>query len=307
MSYCEAADVASSGSVCPILGLLKSVDGPRTDVSDVVRFEYYGSDDSTCATTPGLCTHRKGDLRKTIDPLGNVNEVLGYDPQGRPLSVADANGVVTDYEYSPRGWLTAQKLRGPDNAVETDDLITRIEHFPTGLVKQVTLPDGNFTAYAYDTAQRLTSITDRSGATIQYALDLAGNRKTEDFKNGSGSVYATLSRVFNAMGHLQTHKDGLNNVTGFTYDAQGRQDMTTDALGRVSDNDYDPLGRLVRTLQDAGTGRINAETRLEYDALDQVTKVIDPKGLQTVYARNNLGDLTQLTSPDTGVTTYTYD
>lgn len=307
MSYCEAADVAASGSVCPILGLLKSVDGPRTDVSDVVRFEYYGSDDSTCATTPALCTHRKGDLRKTIDPLGNVNEVLGYDPQGRPLSVADANGVVTDYEYSPRGWLTAQKLRGPDNAVETDDLITRIEHFPTGLVKQVTLPDGNFTAYAYDTAQRLTSITDRSGATIQYALDLAGNRKTEDFKNGSGSVYATVSRVFNALGQLQTHKDGLNNVTGFTYDAQGRQDTTTDALGRVSDNDYDPLGRLVRSLQDAGTGRINAETRLEYDALDQVTKVIDPKGLPTAYARNALGDLTQLTSPDTGVTQYTYD
>ncbi|UJB18106.1 MULTISPECIES: RHS repeat-associated core domain-containing protein [Lysobacter] len=306
-TYCEAADLVVSNSTCPILGLPKSIDGPRTDVNDVTRFEYYGSDDSTCATQPALCTYRKGDLRKTIDALGNTIQVLGYDPQGRPLSVLDPNGVVTDYEYHPRGWLSVRMVRGTNNAVETDDLITRIDYFPTGLVKQVTLPDGNFTTYAYDAAQRLTGITDRSGATIQYTLDLAGNRKAEDFKNAAGTVYKSVSRVFNALGQLQTHKDGLNNATGYAYDAEGHPDTTTDALGRVSDTDYDPLGRLVRTLQDVGAGRINAETKLEYDALDQVTKVIDPKGLQTVYARNHFGELTQLTSPDTGVTAYTYD
>ncbi|MGO4775267.1 DUF6531 domain-containing protein, partial [Lysobacter sp. 2RAB21] len=74
-AYCEAADVAASNSPCPILGLPKSIDGPRSDVSDVVRFEYYGSDDSTCATQPALCTYRKGDLRKTIDALGRATEV----------------------------------------------------------------------------------------------------------------------------------------------------------------------------------------------------------------------------------------
>ncbi|MBN7138627.1 hypothetical protein A7A76_05815 [Lysobacter enzymogenes] len=306
-AYCEAADVAAANSTCPILGLLKSVDGPRMDVNDITRFEYYGSDDSTCATTPTLCTFRKGDLRKTIDAAGLVTEISGYDPQGRVLSVVDPNGVVTDSEYNPRSWLTATKVRGTDNAVETDDLVTKIEYFPTGLTKQVTLPDGNFTTFAYDNAQRLTGVTDRSGATVQYTLDLAGNRKVEDTKNSAGTVQATLSRVFNVLGQVQTYKDGLNHATGYTYDAEGHPDTTTDALGRVTDQDYDPLGRLVKTLQDVGTGRINAETRIEYDALDQVTKVIDPKGLSTVYARNGFGEVTQLTSPDTGVTGYTYD
>ncbi|BAV99365.1 YD repeat-containing protein [Lysobacter enzymogenes] len=305
-TYCEAADVAAN-SACPLLGLLKSVDGPRTDVNDITHFEYFSSDDSTCATTPTLCTFRKGDLRKTIDAAGLVTEISGYDPQGWVLSVVDPNGVVTDAEYNTRGWLTASKVRGIDNAVETDDLVTKIEYFPTGLTKQVTLADGNFTTFAYDNAQRLTGVTDRSGATVQYTLDLAGNRKVEDTKNSAGTVQATLSRVFNVLGQVQTYKDGLNHATGYTYDAEGHPDTTTDALGRVSDQDYDPLGRLVKTLQDVGTGRINAETKIEYDALDQVTKVIDPKGLSTVYARNGFGELTQLTSPDTGVTGYTYD
>ena len=54
-------------------------------------------------------------------------------------------------------------------------------------------------------------------------------------------------------------------------------------------------------------GGIEAETTFEYDALDHLTKVIDPKGLETGYTYNAFGDLLQLDSPDTGVTTYTYD
>lgn len=304
-AYCEAADVAATNSTCPILGLLKSVDGPRTDVNDVTAFEYYGSDDSTCATTPALCTYRKGDLRKTIDALGRATEVLGYDPQGRPLSVLDANGVVTDYEYQSRGWLTATQVRGADNAVETDDRITRIEHWPTGLVKKVTLPGNVATSYTYDAAQRLSDITDNAGNTIHYTLDLAGNRKQEDTKTAGGVLKQTLSRVFNVLSQLETLKDASQNATGFTYDPNGNPYQTTDALGRQTVQTHDPLNRLTRTLQDAGG--VAAETKVEYTALDQTAKVTDPNGLNTLYAYNGFGDPTKLTSPDTGVTDYTYN
>ncbi|MFK3651113.1 RHS repeat-associated core domain-containing protein [Lysobacter enzymogenes] len=314
-AYCEAADVAAANSACPILGLLKSVDGPRTDVNDVTAFEYYGSDDSTCATTPALCTYRKGDLRKTIDALGRATEVLGYDPQGRPLSVLDANGVVTDYEYQSRGWLTATKVRGADNAVETDDRITRIEHWPTGLVKKVTLPGNVATSYTYDAAQRLSDITDNAGNTIHYTLDLAGNRKQEETKTAGGVLKQTLSRVFNVLSQLETLKDASQNATGFTYDPNGNPYQTTDALGRQTVLTHDPLNRLSRTLAQVSitapgsdTGVLTAvETKMEYNALDQVLKVTDPNSLATTYAYNGFGDRTKLTSPDTGVTDYTYN
>ncbi|WP_235566422.1 DUF6531 domain-containing protein, partial [Lysobacter sp. Root667] len=71
-AYCEAADVAASNSTCPLLGLLKSIDGPRTDLSDVTTYAYYPSDDAGCASAPTTCPHRKGDLWKTTNALGQV-------------------------------------------------------------------------------------------------------------------------------------------------------------------------------------------------------------------------------------------
>lgn len=302
-TYCEQADIGLG--VCPLLGLVLSVDGPRTDVNDITTYTYRMADASGCASSPTTCTYRKGDLWKVTNVLGQVTEVLKYDGAGRVLSTKDPNGVVTDLEYHPRGWLTARKERGPNNAVETDDLITRIEYWPTGLVKQVTQPDGAFTAYAYDAAHRLTGIADNAGNTIQYTLDNAGNRTREDTKDAIGTLKRTLSRVYDQLGQLQTLLDAQSNPTAFTYDANGNTETVTDALGRETDNAYDPLNRLKRTLQDVGG--IEAEVAFEYDALDNLTRVTDPKGLDTAYAYNGLGELTHLTSPDTGITTYTHD
>ncbi len=302
-TYCEQADVTAG--TCPLLGLVTATNGARTDVTDNITYTYYGSDDATCVSSPTTCPHRKGDLWKVADALGRITETLAYDGAGRVLSVKDANGVITDMEYHPRGWLTARKVRGANPAAETDDQITAIEYWPTGLVKKVTQPDGAFTAYTYDAAHRLTDIADNAGNTIHYTLDNAGNRTAEATKDSGNTLRRSLSRVYNQLGQLQTAKDAYNHATGFTYDANGNNQTVTDALSRVTDNDYDPLNRLARTLQDVGG--IAAETKFEYDARDNLTKVTDPKGLDTTYQYNGLGDLTQLTSPDTGVTTYTYD
>ncbi|MBB4125859.1 RHS repeat-associated protein [Xanthomonas translucens] len=303
-SYCSADDVAAGGA-CSTIGMLKRQEGARTDLADTQDYLYYLSDDTTCASAPTTCPHRKGDLWKVTNALGQVTEYLAYDGAGRVLSVKDANGLITDYTYHPRGWLTASKVRGADDTSESDDRITNIDYWPTGLVKQVTQPDGAFTAFTYDAAHRLTDIADNAGNTLHYTLDNAGNRIKEDTKDASGALKRTLSRVYNQLGQLATQATAGGDPTDFGYDANGNTETVTDALGHVTQNDYDPLNRLARTLQDVGG--INAETKFGYDALDNLTKVTDPKGLDTTYTYNGLGDLTKLTSPDTGVTTYTYD
>jgi RHS repeat-associated protein len=302
-AYCESGDV--SAGTCPLVGLVKSMDGPRTDASDITTYTYYQTDDSTCASLPATCPHRKGDLWKATNALAQVTETLKYDGAGRVLSVKDSNGVITDYEYHPRGWLTARKVRGTLNATENDDQITQIEFWPTGLVKKVTQPDGSYTSYIYDVAHRLTDIADNGGNTIHYTLDDAGNKWGEDTKNASATTTRTLSRVYDNLSRLQTQADSHLNPTDFTYDNNGNPDHVTDALTRVTDHDYDPLNRLHRTLQD--TSGINAQTLFGYDPLDNLIKVTDPKGLDTIYTYNALSDLQQLQSPDTGTTIYTYD
>ncbi|MDA8449214.1 hypothetical protein M4R23_07295 [Acidovorax sp. GBBC 3332] len=302
-TYCENDDI--SAGTCPLLGLVIKVDGPRSDKADVTTYTYRMADAPNCATISAACPYRKGDLWKVTNALGQVTEYLAYDGAGRALSVKSANGVVTDFSYHSRGWLTASKVRGADDSSESDDRITAIDYWPTGLVKQVTQPDGAFTRFTYDAAHRLTDIADSAGNTIHYTLDNAGNRSKEDTKDASGTLKRTLSRVYNQLGQLATQATAQGDPTDFGYDGNGNTKTVTDALGHVTQNDYDPLNRLARTLQDVGG--IAAETKFGYDALDNLTKVTDPKGLDTTYAYNGLGDLTKLTSPDTGSTTYTYD
>jgi YD repeat-containing protein len=215
-TYCEQAD-ATAGT-CPLVGLTTSVDGPLTGAGDTTAFAYYPSDDVTCTASPTICPYRKGDLWKVTNALGQVTETLKYDGAGRVLSLKDPNGVITDFEYHPRGWLTARKTRGSDEASEADDQIMRIEYWPMGLVKKMTQPDG---AYTYDAARRLTDIADNAGNQIHYVLDDAGNRIKEDTKDASGTLKRTLSRVFNQLGELTTQADAQANATDFTYDANG--------------------------------------------------------------------------------------
>ncbi|ALN56523.1 Rhs family protein [Lysobacter enzymogenes] len=301
--YCEQADIDSG--LCPVLGLLVEQDGARTDTADTTRYSYYMADAAGCAVSSDLCGYRRGDLWKIVNAAGHTQEILRYDGAGRVLSSKDANGVVVDLEYTGRGWLAARKMRGPDANSETDDAITRYEYDLAGQVKKVIQPDGSYVRYEYDAAHRLTDIFDMADNRIHYTLDAAGNRIKEDTKDAGGALKRTLSRIYNQLGQLQTAKTAEGHPTGYTYDADGNGDVVTDALGRKTDSDYDPLGRLAKTLQDVGG--INAKTEFKYDAQDRLVRVTDPKNLNTDYGYNGFGDQVRLSSPDTGVSTFTYD
>ncbi len=304
-TYCEAVDVAAANSTCPILGLVKTIDGPRTDVADTVVYAYRSADDPGCVAAPSTCQYRKGDLWKATNALGHVVERLRTDGAGRPLSVKDANGIVTDIEYDPRGRMTASKVRGTNDASEADDRITRIMYDPTGTVHRVVLPDGVYTQFGYDAALRLTSVIDPAGNRMTYTLNAAGERIKEDTQDTSGALLRTLSRTYDTLGRLQTLTDADLRATTFGYDQDDNLTLTTDALSRKTANGYDALGRLKTTLQDVDG--VAALTQFQYDAQDRLTQVLDPSGLATTYTYNGFGELLTLHSPDTRQTTSTYD
>ncbi|RYF20092.1 MAG: RHS repeat protein, partial [Oxalobacteraceae bacterium] len=190
-SYCEASDVAAVGSTCPVLGYLKSIDGPRTDIDDRTTYNYYPIDAAGCETGTGPCPYRKGDLRQTINARGQIRENLSYDAAGRVLSAVDENGVLTDYSYYPRGWLASTTVHG---ATSAQNRVTTFEYWPTGSVKRITQPDGSYATFVYDQAQRLTDVTDTLGNTLHYVLDKAGNRLEEQTKDAQGALKRSLSR-----------------------------------------------------------------------------------------------------------------
>jgi RHS repeat-associated protein len=302
-TYCDVVNTTT----CPLIGLKLTDNGPRTDVTDVTTYAYRMSDAADLS-------YRKGDLWKITNANAQVVEYLTYDGAGRVLKMKDPNGIETWMSYHPRGWLTTRTVKGTTVAL---DAVTTFVYTPFGAIERVTQPDGSYTQYSYDQAQRLIAINDGLNNRIDYTLDAAGNRIGEATRDSANVLKRSLAREYDQLSRLRASlragvlsADPDSKKTVYSYDANGNQELMTDpmigtAAGTVSDNDYDPLNRLIKTLQDVGG--INAKVEYEYDALDRLTVVKDPKNLNTVYSYDGLSNQTSLNSPDTGVSTFTYD
>ncbi|MDP2325456.1 MAG: DUF6531 domain-containing protein [Gammaproteobacteria bacterium] len=84
------------------IGQLLSVDGPRTDVSDLTSYTYYADTDSD----PG----KRGNLATVTNPAGQVTSITAYDANGRPTTLVDPNGLTTTLAYHLRGWLISRQV-----------------------------------------------------------------------------------------------------------------------------------------------------------------------------------------------------
>jgi len=291
--YCGSVDTIQ----CPVLGLLLSVDGPRTDVTDTTSYVYYMLD--------GV-NHHHGDLESVTDPLGHVTTYLTYDGAGRVKTMQDPNGVVATLTYTPRGWLASRSV---------GSATTSLTYWPYGAVKTITDPDGVTTTFTYDGAHRLTDISDAQGNDLHYTLDASGNKTGEQIRTASGTTVKNLTRQFNALGQLTAVIDGLAHTVfsasaSNSYDANGNLVTSVDALGYQRQQGFDALNRLDSTIANyEGTDPATSNTTSVYskDALDRLDGVGDPTLLNTTYTYDGLSNRTKLQSPDTGTSTDTYD
>ena len=239
-TYCTAVDTTQ----CPIVGLMLTATGPRTDTAQTTNYSYYLASSTANCGTPGAECYQAGDLRTLTDPQGHVTTIASYDGAGRVTRLTDSNGVNTDMTYSPRGWLASRSVGGAT---------TSFTYTLYGAVQTFTDPDGVTTAYGYDSAHRLVKITDAQGNYIQYTLDAAGNKTAEKVYDATGTLHKSLTRSFNTLGQLTQVMDGLNHTifdasVSNSYDVNGNLVQSADGLGIQRQMGYDALNRLVQTI-----------------------------------------------------------
>jgi RHS repeat-associated protein len=142
---------------------------------------------------------------------------------------------------------------------------------------------------SYDsTFNQLTEMTDELGHVTTNRLDSKGN------------VIETR-RVMN----LPDGKAGdtqLDLVTTYTYVPSGQIDTMTDPLGRITDYDYDQLGRLITITSAKGTVD---ETVMRYEYFDgmaglsgNVKAMIDGRGNRTEYEYDTMNRVVKVTEAD---------
>ena len=267
---------------------IATVDGPRTDLNDTTRYVY---------------DPVNGNLQTITNALNHTTQITHHDASGRPLRLVDANGLVTQLRYTPRGWTDLIKV-GTDTVYETTDL----DYDGVGQLIKATLPDGSYLSYSYDAAHRLTDIRDAQGNQIHYTLDLMSNRTATAVKDPSGTLKRIHTNVYNTLNRLSQSigaDKGPDTQTTYydEYDNNGNLKKMRDAQGNITQYGYDAFNRLATTLD-----ALNGTTSYGYDAQGNLSTVTDARGNTTRYSYDGLGNLTQLNSPDTGTTNYTaYD
>ena len=267
-------------------GQVLTIDGPRTDVSDVTTMTYY-----TCANG-SQC----GQINTITNALGQVTTFNTYNSYGQPLTITDPNGVLTTLTYDARQRLISSKV-----ATET----TSFAYYPTGLLQTVTLPDSSNVQSTYDGAHRLTQVSDGAGNSIKYTLDALGNHTAVSAYDPSNTLSRTQSRVYNSLSELSKiiGAGGTAAVTTtLAYDNNANLISTDAPLGRNTMNQYDSLNHLIQT-----TDAMGGVAHFGYSANSKLASVQDPLNLTTTYSHNGFGGITQQASPDTGTTTKTYD
>ena len=283
-------------------GQLLSTTGPRgnlasTDANyaaDTTTYVYYASAGSG---------HTAADRQTMTDALGRVTQFTQYDGAGRPLTLIDTNGNTTTLAYTPRGWLQSRTSNG-----ETTSLV----YNNAGDLTQLTLADASQLTLAYDVAHRLTQITDTLGNKITYTLDALGNRTGEQAQDPVGTLKQSLSRAVDALNRVQQTINAPNTVGtstwNFQFDANGNPTQITDPRAQATNQQFDALNRLSVQLQPAPTtGGTRPQTSFAYDGRDALTKITDPRNLNTTYAVDGLGNTTQEASPDRGTTNRVFD
>lgn len=267
------------------VGQVLTIDGPRTDVTDLTTFTYYSASHA--------CVGCRGQVATITNALGHVTSYDSYNADGAPTQITEPNGLVITFTYTPRG-LVESRAAGSE--------VVQFAYDGGGSLIRITMPDSSWLGYVYDDANGLVEVNDRAGNKIEYELDVYGNRVDELVSDERGVLRKELYRFYDVANRLRAEMGSKGQWSEFTYDGNNNIASSTDANYNLTTNFYDAHGRVYQTR--------DAQSRLTlftYDAKDHLTTVQDTRSLTTTYTYNGLGDLTQLASPDTGTTSYTRD
>lgn len=268
-----------------LFGLVKHIDGPRTDADDSTHFEY---DPVTL------------DLVQMTNALGQVWRYESHDAHGRARVVVDPNGMKVTTEYHPRGWLRSRQV---------DEALTGFTYDAAGQLLRVDSPDGASIVYSYDAAHRLTAVADAEGNVIAFTLDAQGNRIREEVRDANGLVSRQFEREYDLYNQLVVARAGEGQTTHYGYDANGREITVTGfsassggGEARTDTFGYDAIGRQNRRVDALGSTLV-----LNHGVRNELTSFTDAIGVVTHQHYNGYGELVVRESPDRGRMSYGYD
>ncbi len=337
-------------------GLLDAITDSR---GNSIRLTYDANGNTTTTTFPdGTFTsatlNSEGQTMTATNRRGQTS-TYAYDGSGRITTRNYSDGSQVDFTYDARGNMTSMTDSTGTTTwtYDGDDRLTQVE-YPGGQTlaytfdaqgRRASVEDqaGFVTNYSYDTADRLTSLTDGTGGTIvTYTYNSLGQLTNRTNGNGSSTSYTydlggqltqlvnqdAASQVVSRYGYSydilgrRTSTDTLDGLWTYTYDSIGqltRAVFDSDNPAQIPDQDltyeYDAAGNRVRTIINGNTTNYTTSDLNQYTSAGTITYVYDADGnltsktdggVTTTYTYDEENQLLEVSTP-TDTWTYTYD
>jgi len=306
--------VAVSGSRGNVTTIAQLVSGSSTVGQKITYFDT-GTVNTSTDVNGAVTTFKYPDATSTCgnafptginEPLSMTRSMAWNCTGGVQTSITDENGKVTSTTWNdPDFWRPAA----------------------------TNFPDGGQTSITYNSAISTTSTTKMNSSQNivgTVLLDGLGRAKQTQLNSDPQGVdyvdttYDALGRVGSVSNPHRSTSSSTDGTTTNAYDALSRatsvtlQDgsvahisysnntaTATDAAGKKRQSTVDGLGRLTQVVEDPGG--LGFITTYGYDALGNLTSIVQNGSRNRTFAYDGLSRLTSETNPETGMITYKYD
>jgi RHS repeat-associated protein len=225
-----------------------------------------------------------GRLTSTTDPNSQTTTCT-YDEMWRPTSVSYPDHGSISYTYNdaaPAPTVTTTKLATPDPSITS---IVTFDGLGRAHQKQITSISPNIlTNTTFDPLGRVSTVSN-------------------PHFSSSGPTDGATTYAYDAIGRTTqvTEQDG--SIVSTTY--SGNTITVTDEAGHQRKTATDGVGRLT-SVWEAPSGS-DYLTTYSYDALSDLTSVVQNGSRNRSFAYDSLSRLTSSTNPESGAISYTYD
>lgn len=243
-----------------------------------------------------------GNITRVVSPNGRWLEYT-YDASNRVKTVTDNIGRTVQYDYDVAGQLI--KVTNPELGVTeyTYDASHRMLTVKDPRLNQKVLND-------YDANGRVSKQTyaDNTTTTFAYTLDTNGKVVQTDVTRERGEIRRI---TYNAAGYQLTDTHALGRpeqqVVSYTLDTSNHMTQMTDALGRVTEYQYDAKGNRTKVTKLFGTA-IAIRWLYTYEpTFNQVSTITDPLDHITTFSYDANGNRTQVQDHLGNKVTNSYD
>ena len=276
-----------------------------------------------------------GDLLSTTYANGTMSSST-FNPEGEATSFLNQNGQPINFTYNAAGQVLTEAFSDGSQYTYTYDshgnLLTATDatgtttftYDPTTeFMTEVAYPNGTYLKFGYNAAGQRTQMVDQTGFTTNYQYDSAG--RLSGLTDGNGNVIVTYS--YDAAGRLSNKVNGNGTYTTYKYDADGNVlQLTNYAPGGAVNSEftysYNALGleTTEATIDGTWTYGYDADGQLttavfastnpsvpsqnlvyNYDAMGNRTSTVI-NGVTTNYTVNDMNEYASV-----GGVPYTYD